>query len=52
MKKSIFNKHAAMAEAEAAKLGLETIENVTRVPLIIENDYQEIVELATRRKCN
>lgn len=23
MKKSIFNKHAAMAEAEAAKLGLE-----------------------------
>lgn len=51
MKKSAFNGHVVLAQAEAAKLSLETAEKAACVPLIVENDCQEIVELATGRKC-
>lgn len=44
MKKSAFNGHVALAEAKAAKLSLEIAEKATCVPLIVENDCQEIVD--------
>lgn len=52
MKKSAFNGHVALAYAEAAKLRLESAEKATCVPLIVENDCQEIIELVTRTKCS
>lgn len=50
MKPSTFSGSVAFAEAEATKLGLEIAESAGCMPLIIETDSQEVVDLVLNRK--
>lgn len=50
MKPSTFRGSVAFAEAEASKLGIEIAENAGLLPLIIETDSQEVVDLVLSKK--
>ncbi|KAL9433530.1 hypothetical protein AB3S75_028375 [Citrus x aurantiifolia] len=50
MKKSRYYGSIAAAEAEAANWGLEIAENAACIPLIIESDCQDVVNLITKKK--
>lgn len=50
MKPSAFHEIVAFAKAEATKLGLEVAENVGCLPLIIETNSQEVVDLVLNIK--
>ena len=50
MKPAEFHGSIAFAEAEATKFGLEIAEQAGCLPLIVETDSQEVVDLVLNRK--